>query len=117
MKCVAVHKIGVSAPVAARVAVADGFWLRVRGLLGRVPLEGGEGLLIRPCRAVHTIGLRYPIDVAFLDDGGTVVATYAALKPNRRTPWHRDAAWALELPAGTLEETATTTGQRLRWEA
>ena len=111
------RKVGVSAPVAARVAVADRFWLRMRGLLGRGPLEGGEGLLISPCRAVHTIGLRYPIDVAFLDDGGTVVATYPALQPNRRTPWHSGAAWALELPAGTLEETATRTGQRLAWEA
>jgi uncharacterized protein len=112
-----VHKIGAPEPVAARVGVADRFWLRARGLLGRLPLEGGEGLLIRPCRAVHTIGLRYPIDVAFLDEGGTVVATYPALQPNRRTRWHGNAASALELPAGTLEETATSTGQRLRWEA
>lgn len=111
------HREGAARPVAQRVGVADRFWLRARGLLGRSPLEGGEGLLIGPCRAVHTMGMRYPIDVAFLDQGGTVVATYQKLEPNRRTGYHGEAAWALELPAGTLDETATITGHRLKWEA
>ena len=117
MREVAVHKEGRSEPLARRVGLADRFWLRARGLLGRMPLEGDEGLLIGPCRAVHTLGMRYPIDVAFLDEGGTVVATYPGLVPNRRTSWHGEAAWALELPAGTLDETSTTTGHRLSWKA
>lgn len=117
MRQVSVRKVGATAPIATRVGIADGFWLRAKGLLGRVPLGAGEGLLLNPCRAVHTMGMHYPIDVAFLDEGGTVVATYHRLRPNRRTAWHGGAAWALELPAGTLEETATATGHQLRWEA
>ncbi|MGH7499564.1 MAG: DUF192 domain-containing protein [Gemmatimonadales bacterium] len=113
----AVRKEGSPEPVATRVGVAAGFWLRAKGLLGRLHLEAGEGLLLNPCRAVHTVGMRFPIDVAFLDESRTIVATYHRLRPNRRTAWHRHAAWALELPAGTLDETATTTGHRLSWEA
>lgn len=106
---------GSGQPVADRVAIADRFWQRARGLLGRPRLEEGEGLLISPCRSVHTIGMGYPIDVAFLDAEGTIVATYPRLAPNRRTPWHGAADCALELAAGTLARTAVAPGHRLRW--
>ena len=46
---------------------------RRRGLLGRSELEGA--LVIRPCRAVHTIGMKFPIDVAFVDANGVVMKT------------------------------------------
>jgi hypothetical protein len=55
----------------------------------------------------------YPIDVAFLDAGSLVVATYAELRPGRITGFHRSAAAALELPAGTLARTGTRVGDRL----
>jgi hypothetical protein len=108
-------KLGGTETVAERVRVADRFWSRTCGLLGRPPLRRGDALLLRPCRAVHTVGLSYPIDVAFLDSGGTVVAAYPGLEPNRRTRWHGDAYCALELPSGTLERTALSEGQRLSW--
>lgn len=93
-----------------RIGVAEGWWQRVRGLVGRGPLLEGEGLLLRPCRAVHMFGMRYPLDVAFVDRRGEVVARYAALPPGGRTGWHREALDALELPAGTLEATGTQEG-------
>ena len=46
---------------------------RRRGLLGRDDLEGG--IVIEPCRWVHTVGMRFPIDVAFLDADGLVIRT------------------------------------------
>lgn len=116
MREVAVHRVGGGAPVAERAGVAEGFWPRARGLLGRSHLEEGEGLLLNSCQAIHTVGMRFPIDVAFLDEGRIVMATYHRLRPNRRTAWHRDAVWALELPAGTLNETATRPGHQLRWD-
>jgi len=93
-----------------RIALADGWWLRARGLLGRGELAPGEGLLLRPCRAVHTIGMAFPLDVLFLDSAGNAVALYPRLQPNRRTRWHRAAVEALELPAGTLDATGTAEG-------
>ena len=61
------------ARVLASVEVADARSARRRGLLGRDHLEGV--LVLKPCRWVHTIGMRFPLDVAFLDDDGTVVKT------------------------------------------
>jgi uncharacterized membrane protein (UPF0127 family) len=111
-----VSKTGSSRPLATRVRLADRFWLRARGLLGRPRLAEDEGLLLRPCRAVHTWGMRYPIDVAFLDPGGTVLASYPSLAPSRRTRRHSNADCALELPAGALARSAVRVGDRLRWE-
>lgn len=98
----------------AEVGVADRWWLRLRGLLGRPPLARGEGLLLDPCRAVHMLGMSYPLDVAFVDERLTVVALYHGLAPRGRTGWHA-ARYALELPAGTLRDTDTRPGDSLRW--
>ena len=98
-----------------RVEVAETWWSRLRGLLGRPSLKPSEGLLIRPCRAVHMLGMRFPIDVAFLDREGRVLATYAGLAPNQFSRYHRQAAAALELPAGTLAATGTLAGHRLEF--
>lgn len=101
--------------VAGQVWVADRWWLRLRGLLGRSPLHDGEGLMLQPCKAVHMLGMRYPIDVVFLDRQGGVVATYHRLEPGSRSHWHQQAAVALELRAGTLQATGTQTGDALQW--
>ncbi len=96
-----------------RIGIADRWWLRLRGLLGRPGLPHGEGLLLDPCRAVHMLGMRFPIDVAFLDPGGAVVAVYHALAPGARTAWHRTASTAIELPAGTLQASETGVGDTI----
>ncbi len=96
-----------------QIGVADRWWTRMRGLLGRRPLEPGEGLLLQPCQAVHMYGMSYPLDVAFLDRSGSVVALYPGLSPGRRTSFHRHANKALELPSGTLEASGTQKGDTL----
>ena len=101
--------------VGRRVRVADGWWSRLRGLLGRPPLAEGEGLLLTPCTSVHMFGMKYPIDVAFLDPDGRVVAAYHRLPPGGRSRWHRDARSALELPAGTLAGLGIAEGEMLTW--
>jgi uncharacterized membrane protein (UPF0127 family) len=96
--------------VGIRIALADRWWGRLRGLIGRASLEPGEGLVLRPCRAVHMAWMSFPLDIAFLDSRGAVVAAYHALAPGARTGWHPDALDALELPAGTLARTETVKG-------
>ena len=44
---------------------------RSRGLLGRDGIDGA--LVLTPCRGVHTLGMKFPIDVAFLDADGFVI--------------------------------------------
>jgi len=73
---------------------------RARGLLGRDGIEGA--LVLRPCRQVHTIGMRFPIDVAFVDGDG-VVLQVRTLRRWRLSPvaWH--AAFAIEAESGAFE--------------
>ena len=72
--------------VAERLRAAHTHWTRLRGLLGTSGLAAGDGLWIRPCRQVHMFGMRYPIDVLFLDDGLGVVHAIADLGPGRVSP-------------------------------
>jgi uncharacterized membrane protein (UPF0127 family) len=62
-------------------------------------------------------GMRFPLDIAFLDGRGAVVAIYPSLAPGSRTRWHRNAAHALELSAGALVESGTGIGDVLIWSA
>lgn len=100
-----------------RIGIADNTWTRLRGLLGRPQLARGEGLLLDPCRSVHMYWMKHPLDVAFLSDGGNVVALYRRLQPGKRSGYHRKARQALELPVGTLSKTDTHVGDRLAIEA
>jgi uncharacterized protein len=75
---------------------------RRRGLLGRDNWPRGEALVIAPCQAVHTIGMRFPIDVLFVRRDGTVEKVSTAVRP-----WRMAGAWrgwaVIEFAAGALE--------------
>jgi len=101
--------------IADRAWLADHWWSRLRGLLGHGPLRDGAALMIVPCQAVHMIGMRFPLDVAFLDEGGSVVAVYHQLQPGSRSGWHRMARIAVEMRAGTLARTGTQAGDVIEW--
>ena len=99
----------------SRIGLADSWLTRLRGMLGRPAPDRGEGLLLTPCRSVHMYGMRFPLDVAFLDRKGEVVAIYPSLAPGSRPRGHRKGAHALELPAGTLAQSETSVGDVLVW--
>ncbi|NJD61574.1 MAG: DUF192 domain-containing protein [Deltaproteobacteria bacterium] len=99
-----------------RIGVADGFFRRLAGLLGRPPLSEGEGLWITPCSSVHSIGMRYPIDVLFLDVRGKVVGACPGLPPGRLSRLYFGAKGALELPEGTLSRTGTEIGDTVEFQ-
>jgi uncharacterized membrane protein (UPF0127 family) len=100
-----------------RIGIANTWLTRLRGMLGRPAPRPGDGLLLTPCSSVHMYGMRYSLDVVFLDAGGAVVALYPSLRPGSRTSWHRDAAHALELPNGTLTRSGIAIGDVLVWSA
>lgn len=91
---------------------ARGFWQRLRGLLGSDGLPPATGLLLPGCRAVHTFGMRFPIDVVFIDRDGTIVRLREALVPNR-VAWC-PTAWATgELAAGSIRAFGLRPGMQL----
>jgi uncharacterized protein len=98
------------AVLAARTVRADRFLPRLIGLLGRAGLAQGEGLLLEPCSSIHTLGMRFPIDVLFLDAEGAVLRALRDVAPWRVPAPVRGARMVLELPAGTLARTGTIDG-------
>ena len=99
-----------------KVRTASTLLSRFVGLLGTDAIADGEGLWIVPCRGVHTLGMRYPIDVAFLDARGVVVGILEGLPPNRIGRVFRGARGALEMRSGILAATGTVPGDRLEFE-
>ncbi|HWC49061.1 MAG TPA: DUF192 domain-containing protein [Solirubrobacterales bacterium] len=80
------------------VPVADSFRSRLRGLAWRDRAQAGPGLLIPRCASVHTFGMRFELDVYFLDRAGEVLAVRRAVPP-RRVLWHHGASAILEIPS------------------
>jgi uncharacterized membrane protein (UPF0127 family) len=98
--------------LAARATLAGDSTSRRRGLLGRDGLAADEALVIAPTQGIHTFGMRFPIDVVFVDREGHVVRVAAAVPPARvRLAWRAFAA--IELTAGTCLAAALRRGDRL----
>ncbi len=115
---VVLSRIGVvnetrSAVLATRAALAVSSAERRRGLLGRSSLEEGEGLILLACKGIHSFGMKFPIDVAYVAPDGLVTHVLGSLPPNRTGPLVWRAGWVLELPAGVLAATETAPGDRL----
>jgi uncharacterized membrane protein (UPF0127 family) len=83
----------------ARFPVATGFRARLLGLGWRARENAGPGLLIPRCASVHTFGMRFELDLYFLDDAGRVIEARRGVPP-RRVAWCRGASAVLEIPAG-----------------
>lgn len=96
--------------VLAALEVADTAASRRRGLLGRDGLEGG--MLLRPARSVHTFGMRFPLDVAYLDREGCVLAT-VTMRRNRLGMPRLRAHAVLEAEAGAFQRWGLSVGDVL----
>jgi uncharacterized membrane protein (UPF0127 family) len=101
--------------LADRAGIADSTKTRKVGLLKHACLEPGDGLWITPCEAVHTIGMKFPIDVLFLDRKLRVVKIRRDM-PQWRLSGSFRAHSVLELPSGTAEATQTVRGDQLAFE-
>jgi len=98
-----------------RVVMADTAWSRFWGLMGRRVLAPGEGLLLDPCSGVHTLFMRIPIDVVYLDRRGRVLRVLTPLRPWHAGPMLAAARYVFEGPAGCaagVQEGDTCTWRR-----
>jgi uncharacterized membrane protein (UPF0127 family) len=97
----------------ARVEVASNARQRARGLLGRSELAPGSAMWLAPCRSIHTVGMKFSIDVVFLDRDARVVTVRAGVAPFRLTWGGWRSRGVLEFAAGEAARLNITPGQQL----
>lgn len=102
--------------ISSHIKIADTFWLRLQGLIGKKALQPGEGLLLRPCSQVHTWFMKFAIDLIFLDQEGIIVQLVSAIAPGRVSPLVIKAGQVLELEAGTIMRYQLKEGEKLTIE-
>jgi uncharacterized membrane protein (UPF0127 family) len=83
------------------------------GLLGRRSLDEGEGLLLEPCTSIHTLLMRFSLDVLYLNREHVVVKAVHALRPFRFSACFRGGHSVLELPVTAIEASGTRVGDRI----
>ena|SRR5713226_8850482 len=96
--------------IADHVEIADCFWARARGLIGRREIPNGFGLVIRPCNGIHMLFMSMDVDAIHVDTGGRVVRILHGIKPWRVGPIVWKSAMVIELAAGTALATGIQTG-------
>jgi hypothetical protein len=101
--------------VATEAKLADGYFSRLVGLLGKTRrwARPGHGLWILPSHGVHTIGMMFAIDLVFLDRERRVVHTEEYVRPFRISRVTLKAQSVLELPPYTVFRSGTQVGDRL----
>lgn len=104
--------------IVPRVWRTDSAWSRMRGLLGhpRLAANALEALWLMPCNNVHTIGMRYPLDIVFLDRAGRVLDCCENVLPWRMR-WCGAARHTVEFAPGAVSELAIEIGECWEWQA
>ena len=103
-------------PLATRVEGAFDSKSRTHGLLGRSSFAEGAALVIAPSGAVHTFGMKFPIDLVYARRDGQVIKVRHAMPRNRMSA-ALGAFAVIELPAGTVERSGLVVGDRLEIRA
>lgn len=116
MRLGSVHNAETDQCLFSEVWQATAILDRMRGLLARPALQPQQGLWINPCPSVHTIGMRYAIDVVFLDGRGVIKKIRPYLQPLRFSA-SPDSRTSLELAAGSAEQAGLQPGMTLYWKS
>jgi uncharacterized membrane protein (UPF0127 family) len=116
MKKISISKIDSQSSIIlfTEVWLAKNYCQRLRGLLGRPKLSERQGLMLQPCNQVHTMGMRYAIDIIFLDGQGVIVNLIHSLKPLRQARG-RGAIYTLEVASGMAKKNQLNIGDQLQW--
>lgn len=99
--------------VAGNVVQPKGWLGRTLGLLGRQALGASEGLWLERCWGVHTVGMKFPIDVVFLDEKFRILSIRPSVRSGCLAVAQANANHVVELPAGTCEKFDLLCGDRM----
>jgi uncharacterized protein len=97
----------------SRAWMPQRFQDRARGLIGHPSPQADEAWWFVRCSAIHSIGMRFSIDVVHLDTDGRVLSIKEWLAPLRLS-WHPAGCHVIEMQAGRASALGLRTGQRLQ---
>jgi uncharacterized protein len=101
--------------LATEMRLANTHLSRLRGLMWTAPARFafGQGLWIVPCHGVHTWGMRFSLDLVYLDGDNVVVHLEENVKPWRFSAIRMDTSTVLELPCHTVWNSGTKIGDQI----
>lgn len=95
------------------VIIAKSFFARLKGLLGVDSLAEDEGIIIKPCNSIHTMGMKFNIDVAFIDKNNKVIHIINEMPPGKFSPIVRGGSYIIEGKGGTFKRKKLSVGDIL----
>jgi uncharacterized membrane protein (UPF0127 family) len=98
------------------IEVAETASQKVKGLLGREGLDRGQGLLFKGAGSLHTLFMRFPIDIIYTNKQGKVVKTAGSVRPFKLVAAPLRCDCAIELPAGVIAASNTQVGDNLSFD-
>ena len=101
--------------ILSRVKVDGNYWQRLCGLMFYRDFPGIDGLLLFPCNFVHMLGMRFPLDIIYLNRNKEILYTVDVLVPFKIGPLVADAYYVLEMPAGVVAAKKIKLGTVLNW--
>jgi uncharacterized membrane protein (UPF0127 family) len=107
------HKIGTESALVDSVAVAEGIFQRIFGMIGKRNLQENWALLIPECQRVHSFFMDFPLDIIFCSSDEIIVGTVESLKPWSLSPKFPTASYAIELPKQSISRFELQIGDKI----
>ncbi len=99
--------------IATRAKIADSYFQRMKGLLGRASLQEEEVLVITRCNSIHMFFMKFAIDVIFVDKQRRVVGLVPEIQPFQLSAIFWKASYAVECPRGTIARKNVAIGDEI----
>ena len=109
-----IRNVTRNALIADKAIAANTMFKRMKGLLGRERFNSGEALVITPCRSIHMLFMKFPLDIIFIDRANTAVGLCPNIRPFQFSPFFPRAHSAIEIPAGTIAASRTQMGDTIQ---
>lgn len=105
MKSYQVYNVSEDSLLLNNVQLANNFFKRLKGLIGVRALSNNKGLIIRPCKSIHTFGMKINIDVAFIDKNNRVIKIIEDMEQKKLSPIVKGSKYVIEAKAGKFKRT------------
>ncbi len=99
--------------IVSEAVLADTFFNRLFGLLPLKVLDENKGIILKPCKQIHTFHMKYSIDAVFLSEDNVIVHIEQKIAPNKVSKYVKSAKCVLEAGGGTAERCRLSVGDRL----